>query len=87
MHRNASRRWLGSISILSTLFIVYVFCLLNNFNNNTTTFEKDDYLKFFDHVALRVILFSLIAYALHFMSRAYSFNKTQQINRPVAKVA
>lgn len=79
-HRIASRWWLALISILSTLSIGYVLCLLNNFNNNTTPFGKDDYLKFFDHVALRVILFSLIAYALHFVSRAYSFNKTQQIN-------
>lgn len=80
IHKTASRWWLGIIFALSVISTGYVFYLLEHFNNEAPLFGTEDYLNFFDHVALRVILFSLIAYALHFMSRAYSFNKTQQIN-------
>ena len=78
-HKDNSRWWLGGIASLSVMSIGYALCLIHRFNTHASLFGTSDYLNFFDHVALRVILFSLIGYALHFMSRAYSFDKMQQI--------
>ena len=86
-HKTASIRWLVSIALLTSLSTGYVICLMVRFNYDKPLFGLEDYLNFFDHVALRVILFSLIGYALHFMSRAYRFNKAQQISNEDKDVA
>jgi len=78
-YKKSCNKWLSGIGVTIFLSVSYAICLTIRFENGKSLFGLYDYLNFFDHVALRVILFSLIAYALHFMSRAYSINKKQQI--------
>lgn len=74
-YRDTSDWWL--IAIIGT-FIFSLYWIFQSMSK-PTEFKNDDLFLFLDHVALRVLLFSFLGYAIYFLTKSYRLNKNQQV--------
>ncbi len=76
-HKKAAIRWMW-VTLATTLVTIALFtCLV--FFHESQTFVTEDYLNFFEHIAIRGTLIAFLVYLIHFSARAYRLNKNQQI--------
>ena len=75
-HRQASMIWLLLIVGISYQGFQIVSDMYINFSFDIA---EDEYLKFIEHTSLKIILFALMVFIIHFAAKSYRLNKNQQI--------